>query len=106
MQIIKKSQIEYIFEVDLENPDELRLLHNNYSLAPEQLATPHDVLPDYCKRIADKYGIKVGDVMNLIPNLSNKTNYVPHYRNLQLYLSLGMILTSRIHRLLKFAQSD
>ena len=53
MQIIKKSQIEYIFEVDLENLDELRLLHNDYSLAPEQLATPYDVLPDCCKRIEE-----------------------------------------------------
>ena len=25
-----------------------------------------------------------------IPNLGNKTNYVVHYRNLHLYLSLGM----------------
>ena len=32
----------------------------------------------------DKYGIKVGDVMKLIPNLGNKTNYVLHYKNLQL----------------------
>ena len=27
---------------------------------------------------------KVGDVEKLIPNLDNKTNYVLHYRNLQL----------------------
>ena len=32
------------------------------------------------------YEIKVGDVKKLIPNLGNKTNYVVHYRNLQLYL--------------------
>ena len=57
------------------------------------------MLSDYCKKIADEYEIKVGDVKKLIPNLGNKTNYVLHYRNLQLYLSLGM-------KLLKFKQYD
>ena len=51
------------------------------------------MLSNYCKKIADKFEIKVGDVKKLIPNLGNKTNYVVHYRNLQLYLSLGMNLT-------------
>ena len=43
--------------------------------------------------------------MKLIPNLGDKTNYVLHYRNLQLQLSLGMKLIE-IPRVLKFKQSD
>ena len=80
-------------------------MHNDYPLAPEKLAISYDMLSDYRKKIADKYEIKVGDVKKLIPNLGNKTNYVLHYRNLQLHLSLGVKLT-KTHRMLKFKQSD
>ena len=51
------------------------------------------MLSKYCKKIADEYEMKVGDVKKLIPNLGSKTNYVVHYRYLQLYLSLGIKLT-------------
>ena len=37
--------------------------------------------------------------------MGNKNNSVVHYRNLQLYLSLGMRLT-KMHKILKFNQSD
>ena len=105
ISISEKSPIGYFLEIDLEYPDELHELYNDYPLAPEKFAVSSNVLSKYCKKIADKYEIKVGDVKKLIPNLGNKTNYVVHYRNLQLYLSLGMKLT-KIHRVLKFKQSD
>ena len=63
------------------------------------------MLSKYCKSIADKYDIKVGDVKKIIPNLGNKNKYVLHYRNIQLYLLLEMKLT-KIHKVLKFKQSD
>ena len=81
--ISENSSIGYILKVDLKYPDELHKLHNDYPLALEELTIPYDMLSDYCKEIADDYGIKVGDVKNLIPNLGDKTNYVLHYRNLQ-----------------------
>ena len=81
------SEIGYFFKVDLEYPDELHELHNDYPIAPEKLAVFREMLSKYCRRIADKYDIKVNDAKKLTPNLGNKTNYVVLYRNLQLYLS-------------------
>ena len=105
MPINKKSDVGYFLEVDLEYPNELHELHNDYSLAPEKLAVSNNMLSACCKKVADEYAIKVGNVKKLIPNLGNKTKYVIHYINLQLYLSLGMKLT-KIHRALQFKQSD
>ena len=80
--ISEKSEIGYFLEVGLKYPGELDELHDDYPLAPEKPAVPSDMLSKYCKKMADKYEIKVGNVKILIPNLGNKTNYVLHYRNL------------------------
>ena len=41
----------------------------------------------------------------MVLNLGHKTKYIVHYRDRQLYLSLGMKLT-KIHKGLRFKQSD
>ena len=49
-------------------------------------------------------GVAPTEVEKLVPNLPIKERYVLHYRNLQLYLSLGMHLT-KINKALRFRQS-
>ena len=73
-----------ILEVEIEYPENLHYLHNDYPLAPEQ--------------------IMVNKVSKLIPNLGNKKKYVLHYENLKQYLRLGLKLT-HIHRGIKFKES-
>ena len=52
------------------------------------------MLSAYCKKIAEKYNISIGLVSKLIPTLRDKKEYVLHYRNLQLYLDLGLKIKS------------
>ena len=80
-------------------------MHNDYPLVPKKLEINQKMLPKYCSNIANKYGIKIGGVNKLVPNLGNKSKYIVHYRNLHLYFSFRMKLT-KVHRLLKFKQSD
>ena len=91
-------------EVDLEYPKELHDYHNDFPLAPEKMKITKEMLSDYCRDIADHLDSSTGDVKKLVPNLKDKSKYFLHYRNLKLYLSLGMRLV-KIHRVLEFNQS-
>ena len=84
MSVSDESSKGYILEVDLEYPQSLHDLHNDYPLAPEN--------------------IEVNGVKKLIPNLRNKTNYIIHYRALKQYLRLGLKLI-QIKRVVEFDQS-
>ena len=93
-----------ILEVDLDYPQELHDLHNDYPLAPEKLKVNKNMLSEYCQKIAGKFNISSGQVHKLITTLGKKEKYVLHYRNLQLYLNLGLHL-KKVHRVLQFNQS-
>ena len=75
-----------ILEVDLEYPEKLHDLHNDYPFCPERVE---------CKNGVEK----------LIPNLRDKTKYVIHYKNLIQCLKAGMKL-KKIHRGIKFIESE
>ena len=93
-----------ILEVDLEYPQELHNLHNDYPFASEKIKVSNGMLSEYCKKIATKYKILIGQVNKLMPTLKDKKEYVLHYRNLQLYLDLGWKI-KQVHRVLEFNQS-
>ena len=97
----KVKGIGMIYEVDLEYPDELHHLHNDYPCAAEKLCFTDEMLSHYCKEIKKYCKISSGNVRKLIPTLRDKENYVLHEENLKLYLSLGLRL-KRVHRVLQF----
>ena len=80
------EKIPCILEVDLEYPENLHDLHNDYPFCPERVE---------CKNGVEK----------LIPNLRNKTKYIIHYKNLIQCLKAGLKL-KKIHRGIKFVVSD
>ena len=80
------EKIPCILEVDLEYPENLHDLHNDYPFCPE--------------RVECKNGVK-----KLIPNLNDKTKYIIHYKNLIQCLRAGMKL-KKIHRGIKFVESE
>ena len=73
-----------ILEVDLGYPESLHDLHNDHPLALER--------------------VTVNKVDKLIPNLRNKKKYMVHYENLKLYARLGLKITKKIHRGIKFEE--
>ena len=84
VQVLEKTPC--ILEVDLEYPENLHDLHNDYPFCPERVK---------CKNGVEK----------LIPNLRNKTKYIIHYKNLIQCLKAGLKL-KKIHSGIKFIESD
>ena len=64
--ISENNSVGYILEVELEYPDELHALHNDYPLALEKLEISRNMLSKYCSDIADEYGIIIGGVNKLV----------------------------------------
>ena len=63
-----------ILEVDLEYPEGLHDLHNDYPLAPEKVKVANSMLSKYCKNIAEKHNISTGTVHKLIPTLAENVS--------------------------------
>lgn len=80
------EDIPCILEVDIEYPQELHDLHNDYPMAPENIKTDGS------------------NVNKLTPNLQNKYKYVIHHVALKQCIELGLKIT-QVHRGIKFIES-
>lgn len=87
LEIPDDSNIGYIFEVDLEYPKELHDLHNDYPFCAENKLVPN-----------------TKNSRKLLLTLTDKNNYVIHYRMLKLAIQHKLVL-KKVHRVLEFEQS-
>jgi hypothetical protein len=98
------ADVGYMFDVDLEYPEELHEIHNDYPLAPESYTVKREELSQKCVELSKIIDHKHSNFSKLVPTLYDKNNYVCHYRNLKLYVSLGLKI-KKINRVLSFEQS-
>ena len=98
------SNTGYVLEVDLEYPTHLHDYHNDYPLAPETKTVVDEMLSPHTRELKGTLKIKKKAYPKLVPTLSDRTNYVLHYRKLKLYLRYGMQI-KKIHRVIRFTQS-
>ena len=66
--VSESNSIGYILEADLQYPSELHHLQNDYPLAPEKLEISQNMLSKCCFNIANKYGIKLMELINYFQN--------------------------------------
>ena len=90
----------YIYEVDLRYPIELHDDHDDYPLAPESLVIDRSMYSPIQSSVFPESAPQ----RKLTPNLKDKKRYVVHYRNLKLYVQLGLEIT-KIRQVLTFKQS-
>jgi hypothetical protein len=93
-----------LIECDLHYPKHLHKLHANLPLAPELLEVNFANLAPFVQdAIESTEGVRKYKDVKLMSTFHDKIEYVCHIRNLQLYLSLGLVL-KKVHRILEFNQ--
>jgi len=99
-----EGELGYILEVDLVYPKRLHKYHSNFPLAPENVEIQYQDLSPFMKEVLftldqkSKYQDR-----KLVATFRERKHYVLHFKNLKLYLQLGLKL-SKIHRVIEFKQ--
>ena len=80
-------------EVKLEYPKELHDAHNLYPLAPERRCIKESEVSYFTRHLHDKLKVKINTKTPLLlQTLENKDHYFVYWKNLELYMNLGVKL--------------
>ncbi|GET60563.1 uncharacterized protein LOC110249295 [Rhizophagus irregularis DAOM 181602=DAOM 197198] len=103
-EIPDDSSEGYILKVKLEYPQAFHSQHTDYPLAPERMKVKKEWLSKKQQEIIARSGQRYTPTDKLIPNLFDKDEYVVHYRNLQYYVSQGLVI-KKVYEAIKFEQA-
>ena len=99
-----EGEVGCIIQCSLEYPVALHDYHSDYPLAPIKKSIPYGMLSPVARMICDKHKLKrTTNVEKLLATVEDKYFYILHYRNLQLYVSLGLRV-KKIHAGIIFKQ--
>ena len=99
-----EGEVGCIIQCSLEYPVALHNYHSDYPLAPLKKSVPYGMLSPVARMICDKHKLKrTTNVEKLLATVEDKDFYILHYRNLQLYVSLGLRV-KKIHAGIIFKQ--
>lgn len=98
----KDADTGQLWEVDLEFPEHLHDMLNDFPPAPERMTVPDECLSEWQREAI--YEKRCARTQKLVPHLGKHERYVVHGHTLKLYMALGGQVT-RVYRILTFKQA-
>ena len=96
--------VEVSLEQVLNTPTDSPIV-TDFPIAPTKEIVPGEWLSTYWRELKFNVNIPRSSLPTLLQTVTDKKRYRLHYRNLQLYVQLGLIV-ERVHRVLQFSQED
>ena len=95
------NEFGYFIECDLEYPAEIKEKTENFPLRPYQTTADPNLFSEYMNSVKQP---NYKPTEKLMCDLTNKYNYMMHYRMFKFYTNLGVKVT-KIHMIYRFKQS-
>ena len=95
------NEFGYFIECDLEYPAEIKEKTENFPLCPYQTKADPNLFSEYMNKVKQP---NYKPTEKLMCDLTNKYNYMMHYRMFKFYTQIGMKVT-KIHTIYRFKQS-